>query len=1170
MLWLPRANCKGLSMLQNVTLEDKYELDEGRVFVSGTQALTRLLLSQKRADAAAGLKTAGFISGYRGSPLGGLDMALWRARKQMKAHDIVFQPGVNEELAATAVYGSQQLEFFQRPKFDGVFGAWYGKGPGVDRAGDALKHGNLAGASRHGGVVVFAGDDHGAKSSTTAHQSEQALAAALIPVLYPANVEEFLAFGAFGFALSRFTGLWAGFKCVNDTADATMSARLDTVPRTFRIPNDVDIPPEGLNLLVGESQLGMERRTVGFRLPAAQAFARTNGFDRVIFNAPAGGLAIITAGKAYLDVREALAAAQIDEPRARKLGIRLLKLGLTWPLDGETVRAFADGCREVLVVEEKRAFIESQVKDALFHLRADRRPTVSGKTTPEGAPLLPGFGELSPGSILAAIADRLEAHDLLDEPARVRIAEARSRRNGVVAAPLTEHARAPFFCSGCPHNTSTVVPEGSVGLSGIGCHVMAALMPHRKHAWPVQMGGEGANWIGAAPFTETPHVFQNLGDGTYFHSGVLAIRAAIAAGVNITYKLLYNDAVAMTGGQPVEGTLTTLQIAHELKAEGAARVLIVADDPGRYEPVKAQLGDITLDGRERLDAIQKELREVPGVTVIIYDQVCAAEKRRRRKRGEFPDPPQRVFINDLVCEGCGDCGVKSNCVSVQPLETEFGRKRRIDQSSCNKDFSCVKGFCPSFVTVEGGKPRARAPVAGGVAVPALPEPLQASGAASILITGIGGTGVITVGAVLGMAAHLEGKGCSIVDMTGLSQKNGAVLSHLKIAPSVDAVYAARIDTAAADVLLACDMITAGGGEAAQMLRPGVTAGVVNSNVTPTAAFTVQRTINFNEAQTARKLQEVLDPSRAVFVPATALAERLLGDSIAANMMIVGAACQLGLLPVSRAAIEEAVRLNGVSVEQTLLAFALGRWGAVDPQAVAALAAPTPGLTARGSLALSGPLDELIERRVEFLIGYQNPAYAESYRAFVARVRNAEQAVSPGSEALTAAVARNLFKLMAYKDEYEVARLYTNGEFAEKLKAQFDGDLKLTFHLSPPMVAPKDPDSGRPRKMTFGPWMLTGFKILAGLKGLRGTPLDPFGRTAERRMERGLIQTYRADIEHAMDVLDAGNIHIAVKVAELPAEIYGFGYIKEARVAEAARMRTDLLANLTAPQTIAAE
>ncbi len=1157
-------------MLQNLTLEDKYELQEGRVFVSGTQALTRVLLAQQRADAAAGLNTAGFISGYRGSPLGGLDMALWRARRQLAAHGVVFQPGVNEELAATAVYGSQQLDFFEGAKHDGVFAAWYGKGPGVDRAGDALKHGNLAGAHRNGGVLVFAGDDHAAKSSTTAHQSEQALAAALIPVLYPANVEEFLAFGAFGYALSRFTGLWAGFKCVNDTADATMSARLDTVPRGFHRPNDVALPPEGLNILVGESQLSMERRTVQFRLPAAQAFARANNFDRVIFEAPAGGIGIVTAGKAYLDVREALAALGVDERRARKLGVAVLKLGLTWPADGETIRRFAEGRREILVIEEKRAFIEPQVKEALYHLSADRRPRVSGKATPEGAPLLPGFGELSAGSVLNAMADRLEAHDLVDDELRARITAVRARRAQVITAPMTEHARAPFFCSGCPHNTSTVVPEGSVGLSGIGCHVMAALMPHRKHAWPVQMGGEGANWIGAAPFTRTQHVFQNLGDGTYFHSGVLAVRAAIAAGVNITYKLLYNDAVAMTGGQPVEGTLTPLQIAAELQAEGAARVLIIADDPSRYDTLKAQLGEIPLYGRERLDAIQKELREVRGVTVIIYDQVCAAEKRRRRKRGEFPDPPRRVFVNDLVCEGCGDCGVKSNCVSVQPLETEFGRKRKIDQSSCNKDFSCIQGFCPSFVTVEGGKPRARTPVSGGVNIPDLPEPSQVEGSSSILITGIGGTGVITVGAVLGMAAHLEGKGCSIVDMTGLSQKNGAVMSHLKIAPSVDEVYAARVDVASADLLLACDMITAGGGEAAQMLQPGLTAGVVNSDVTPTAAFTFTRTVNFNEAQTARKLREVLDPAHSAFLPATALAERLLGDSIATNMMILGAACQLGLLPVARASIEEAIRLNGVSVEQTQLAFSLGRWAAVDPDALARLAAPAPATQATGSLALSGSLDELVERRVEFLSAYQNRAYAEAYRAFVGRVQRAEAAVSSGGAALTTAVARNLFKLMAYKDEYEVARLYADRTFAEKLKAQFDGDLKLTFHLSPPVIAPRDPDSGRPRKLAFGPWMMTAFKVLARLKGLRGTPFDPFGLTEERRMERELISTYRTDIERAIEQLTPESLAVAVKLAELPAEIYGYGHIKAARVAETQQARADLLAALTTAYSIAAE
>lgn len=1158
-------------MLQNVTLEDKYELDEGRVFVSGTQALTRVLLAQRRADLNAGLNTAGFISGYRGSPLGGLDMALWRARKHLKTHEIVFQPGVNEELAATSVYGSQQLGFFEGAKFDGVFGAWYGKGPGVDRAGDALKHGNLAGAARHGGVLVFAGDDHAAKSSTTAHQSEQALAAALIPVLYPATVEEFLSFGAFGYALSRYSGLWVGFKCVNDTADATMSARLETVPKAFRSPNGVEIPPEGLNILLGESQLSMERRTVQFRLPAAQAFVRANGLDRVIFDAPAGGLGIITAGKAYLDVREALAAAGVNARRAQSLGLRVLKLGLTWPVDGEVVRSFAEGCREILVIEEKRAFIEPQVKDALYHLPADRRPVVSGKANPDGAPLLPSFGELSSTPILDALMARLEALGLMTEAARADFSAAKDRRRDAVATPITEHARAPFFCSGCPHNTSTVVPEGSVGLSGIGCHAMAAFMPHRKHVWPVQMGGEGANWIGAAPFSETRHVFQNLGDGTYFHSGVLAIRAAVAAGVNITYKLLYNDAVAMTGGQPVEGSLTPLQIAQELKAEGVSRLVIVADDPARYAGLTTQLGDTELFPRERLDAVQKDLRDVPGVTVIIYDQVCAAEKRRRRKRGEFPDPPQRVFINDLVCEGCGDCGAKSNCVSVQPLETEFGRKRKIDQSSCNKDFSCLNGFCPSFVTVEGAKPRARTASAQGVKLPALPEPPRAPERASVLITGIGGTGVITVGAVLGMAAHLEGKGSSIMDMTGLSQKNGAVLSHLKIAPKVDEVYSARVDTGSADVLLACDLITAGGADAVQMLHPGVTVGLVNSDVTPTAAFTFQRTIDFQEAQTARKLRGLLKPDASAFLPATAMAERLLGDSIAANMMMVGAACQLGLLPVSRAAIEEAVRLNGVAVDQNLLAFGLGRWAMVSPAEVAALLGGASGAEEKvGSLALSNSLDELIARRVQFLTDYQSRSYAEGYRQLVSRVRLAEHAVDPESDQLTKAVARGLFKLMSYKDEYEVARLFTNGEFTEKLRAQFDGELKLTFHLSPPILAGRDPDTGRPRKMRFGPWMLTAFRILSALKGLRGTPLDPFGHTAERRMERRLIETYRSDLELVLRTLRRDKLELAVKIASLPEEIYGYGHIKAARVTEAERLRTDLLQQLSEAPLVAAE
>ena len=1157
-------------MSETLTLDDKYLLDEGRAYVSGPQALTRILLAQKRADRAAGLNTAGFISGYRGSPLGGLDMALWRARTHLKSHDIVFQPGVNEELAATAIYGTQQLNFFPGPRFDGVFSAWYGKGPGVDRAGDALKHGNLAGTSAHGGVLVFAGDDHTAKSSTVAHWSELGLISAHLPVLYPANVEEMLAFGAFGYALSRFSGMWIGFKIINETGDGTMSARLERVPRSFRTPNDVDLPPQGLHIIQGESQLDMERRTIGYRLPAAQAFGRANGIDRVIFEAPSGGLGIIAAGKSYLDVREALAAIGVDERRAQALGIRLLKLGMTWPVDAATVRTFAEGCREVVVVEEKGAFIEPQVKDALYHLPADRRPDVSGKATPEGAPLQSSYGELTPHTILGVLAARLKAHGLGDQELRSRIAEAQTRQGAALASPLSETARAPYFCSGCPHNTSTHLPAGSIGLSGIGCHTMAHWRPQDTHLWPTQMGGEGANWIGAAPFSDTKHVFQNIGDGTYFHSGMLAIRAAIASGVSITYKLLYNDAVAMTGGQPVEGSLHPLQIAQELKAEGAARVVIVADDADRYAQSTAELAGVPVYGRERLDAVQRELRDVPGVTVIIYDQVCAAEKRRRRKRGEFPDPPQRVFVNDLVCEGCGDCSAKSNCVSVQPLETEFGRKRKIDQSSCNKDFSCLNGFCPSFVTVEGAKPRARAPSAAGLAIPTLPEPVQAKGAASILITGVGGTGVVTVGAVLGMAAHLDRLGCSIMDMTGLSQKNGAVLSHLKIAASADDLHAARIADAACDVLLACDMVTAGSGEAAQMLKPGVTAGIVNSDVTPTPAFVFQRAIDFGEARTARKVRAALDPERTSFFPATHLAETVMGDSIAANMMVVGAAWQLGLLPVSRQAIQEAVRLNGVSVEQNLTAFAIGRWAMVDPEAVAALAEPEPAAgDAKGSLAISETLDEVIARRVEFLAGYQNRAYAQGYAAFVERVRDAERRVS-GGEALSDAVARNLFKLMAYKDEYEVARLYADGAFAQKLKSQFDGELKLTFHLSPPILARKDPDTGRPRKMSFGPWMLKAFAVLARLKGLRGTPFDPFGRTHERRMERWLVATYRADIDEALAALSTENLAAVVQLAKLPAEIYGYGYIKAARVAETEPVRLELKNAIAGAKAVAAE
>ncbi len=1145
-------------MLRNVTLEDKFQLEQGRVMISGTQALTRVLIDQRRSDVSRGLRTAGFVSGYRGSPLGSIDASLWAAQKQLDAHGIIFRPGVNEELAATAIYGTQQVGFFAGARHDGVFAAWYGKGPGVDRAGDALKHGNLAGTSAAGGVLIYAGDDHAAKSSTTAHQSEQALLAALIPVLYPASIADILEYGSFGFALSRYSGLWTGFKCVNDTADAT--AIVDTVHpgRTWALPEDFELPLEGLNIIKGESQLSMERRTVDFRLPAAQAFIRRNRLDRVLRDSPRRSLGIVTAGKAALDVVQALNALGLDERRCETLGIRLLKLAMTWPVEPITLREFCAGHRQVLVVEEKRAFIEPQVATILFHEPADRRPELIGKTDATGRPLLSQVNELNPPLIQESVMRVLEALELVDDPLRARSAEL-SQRMRDISGPATEFGRMPFFCSGCPHNSSTKVPEGSVALSGIGCHVMATFMPHRPHMWPVQMGGEGANWIGISPFTDEDHVFQNLGDGTYFHSGFLAVRGSIAAGVSITYKLLYNDAVAMTGGQPVEGQLAPWQIAAELLQEGAKKVVIVADDVGRYEGAPLPPG-VAVRPREELEPVQRELRDTQGVTILIYDQVCAAEKRRRGKRAAQPAPFKRAFINDLVCEACGDCSVKSNCVSVQPLETEFGRKRVIDQSSCNTDYSCVEGFCPSFVTVTGGSlAKRKAGPALDLSEVTLPEPPPAAkGDRAVLIVGIGGTGVVTIGAILCMAANLEGKAGSVIDQTGLSQKNGAVASHLRIVSDPIRLAAARIARGEADLILGCDMITAGGAEAMSLLRPGATAGIVNQSLTATAAFTIDNSIDFQGRRILERLKAVLEPQCSLFIDATEATARLLGDTIGTNMFVVGCALQRGLLPVSLDAVKKAIALNGIAVDFNLQALRLGRLAVADPTGFDALLGGSEQAEAEVSTHLSSSVEELVERRAAFLRDYQDEAYARRYEEHVATVRAAEARGMPSSTALTEAVARNLFKLMAYKDEYEVARLYTSGEFETKLKAQFVGDYRLSFHLAPPLLARRDSVSGHPRKMAFGPYMLPLFRLLAKARKLRGTPLDPFGYTAERRTERQLVEDYVRLLPDIVEELEPANHERAVKLASYPDKIRGYGHIKKRNLATAMGEREQLL------------
>jgi indolepyruvate ferredoxin oxidoreductase len=1150
--------------LRAVTLDDKYVLDRGRVYLTGTQALVRLPMMQRQRDVAAGLNTGCFISGYRGSPLGGLDQALWSARRFIEKNHIRFQPAINEELGATAVWGSQQLGLFSGTKYDGVFAMWYAKGPGVDRSGDALKHGNAAGSAPHGGVLLLAGDDHTCKSSTLAHQSEYAFMDACIPVLNPSGVQEILDLGLYGWAMSRYSGCWIAFKTIAETVDS--SASVDIAPERTGIvlPEDFEMPPGGLNIRWPDQPLEQEFRLHKYKLYAALAFARANRLDRIVIDSPSPRFGIVTTGKSYLDVRQALDDLGIDEAHAAEIGIRLYKVAMSWPLEREGIRHFAEGLDEILVVEEKRAVIENQFKEQLYNWREDVRPRVIGKFDENRNWILPSNGELTPAQIARVIAQRIARFYTSPRIAeRLAFLEAKERQLGGNVVPF---ARTPYFCSGCPHNTSTKVPEGSRALAGIGCHYLAQFMD-RSTATFTQMGGEGVPWIGQAPFTETPHVFANLGDGTYTHSGVLAIRAAVAAKVNITYKLLFNDAVAMTGGQPIDGGLTVPVLTRQLAAEGVGPIIVVTDEPDKYPPGIDFAGGVSVRHRDDLDMVQRELREIPGVSAIVYDQTCAAEKRRRRKRGRFPDPAKRVFINDLVCEGCGDCSNTSNCLSVVPVETEFGRKRAIDQSSCNKDYSCVEGFCPSFVTVHGGGlKKGRAGDLGEEGLPALPEPGHPAldEPYGILVTGVGGTGVVTIAALLGMAAHLEGKGCTILDMTGLAQKGGAVYSHVRIAGRPEEIHAVRLAAGGARLLLGCDLVVSASADALSKLQLGLSRAIVNSHETITGDFTRNPDLVFPTGALERSIAEATGPENAEFLDATRLATGLFGDSIASNLFMLGYAYQRGLVPLSAEAIERAIELNGVAVEFNRNAFRWGRRAAADPALVETRATPRAAIPA--SHRISETLDEVIDRRTAFLTDYQDAAYAARYAARVNRVRDAEAQCTPGSTALTGAVGRSLFKLMAYKDEYEVARLYTESDFLKRVADQFDGPYKLRFHLAPPILGDRDPQTGRLRKREFGPWMLGVFRLLAKLRRLRGTPFDIFARSAERRTERRLIGDYEAVLDAILSCLTPANYPHAVELASLPLEIRGFGHIKEASIARAKTKEAKLLDQLRAPAT----
>jgi indolepyruvate ferredoxin oxidoreductase len=1157
--------------LNAISLDDKYALDKGRIYLSGIQALVRLPMLQQERDRRAGLNTAGFISGYRGSPLGGLDQALWKANKHLKDHNVVFQPGVNEDLAATAVWGSQQVNLYPTASYDGVFGMWYGKGPGVDRSMDVLKHANSAGSSKHGGVLVIAGDDHAAKSSSVAHQSEHVLKAAGIPVLYPSNVQEYLDFGLHGWAMSRYSGLWVAMKCVTDVVESTASVEVDPERVNIVLPEGFAMPEGGLNIRWPDPPLAQEARLFDYKWYAALAYVRANKLDRIVIDSPKARFGIMTGGKAYLDVRQALTDLGLDDNTCSRIGIRVYKVGCVWPLEAQGAREFATGLDEILVVEEKRQILEYALKEELYNWREDVRPRVYGKfderdneggewAVPRGNWLLPAHYELSPAIIAKAIAKRLEKAELPDDvrariAARMAVIEGKERE---AKKPRVTADRKPWFCSGCPHNTSTRVPEGSRALAGIGCHYMVMWMDRNTDTFS-QMGGEGVGWIGQMPFSKDKHVFVNLGDGTYFHSGLLAVRAAIAAKVNITYKILYNDAVAMTGGQPVDGVLTVPQIAHQLAAEGANKIVIVSDEPEKYLAAIALPAGVTVHHRDELDKIQLELRDTAGTTILIYDQTCATEKRRRRKRGSYPDPARRAFINDAVCEGCGDCSVKSNCLSVEPLQTPLGTKRQINQSSCNKDFSCVNGFCPSFVTAEGAqvkKPRALAGKAGVdfsmLPQPALPDIRRPYG---ILVTGVGGTGVVTIGNLLGMAAHIEHKGVTVLDMTGLAQKGGAVMSHVQIAASPEQIHATRIATGEADLIIGCDALVSASSEVMSKTQHGVTRAVINSANNPTAEFIHNPKWTFPGASTENDLRANIG-EQCEFIDSQAAAVKLLGDAIYANPLVLGYAWQKGWVPLSHDALMRAIELNGVAVDKNRQAFEWGRYLAHHGAAELGRLIGADQAVAQGG-PLPETLDGLIRRRVELLITYQNAAYAQQYEDAVDRVRIAEQRIASGGRLeLTEAVARNLAKLMAYKDEYEVARLYADPAFLDKLRAQFEGepgqDYQLQFHLAPPLLAKRD-EQGRLIKRKFGPWLLPAFRLLAKLKGLRGSAWDLFGYSAERRSERQLIRDYLSLVDTLCSSIRPENLALALELAKLPDDIRGFGHVKE-RNLEAARQR----------------
>ena len=1120
--------------LDNYELLDRYRRESGRVFLTGTQALVRIPLMQRTMDRAAGLNTAGFISGYRGSPLGAYDQELWRAKNFLEENNIEFLPAVNEDLAATAVLGAQQVETDPYKTLDGVFGIWYGKGPGVDRAGDALKHGNAYGSSPRGGVLVVAGDDHGCVSSSMPHQSDVAFLTFVMPHLNPASVAEYLEFGLYGIALSRFSGMWVGFKAISETVESAMSVDLPPYPQ-FVIP-EFDTPPGGLHYRWPDFPGPQIEERLEAKKAATLAFAAANPIDRKIFDIPSARYGIVTTGKGHLDLMEALRLLGIDRSEAKHIGLDVYKVGMVWPLEQGGALEFVQGKHEVLVIEEKRGIIESQFKEYFYDYPGRKPKRMVGKEDENGERLVPWVGELSPVQLAHIVARRLDAEFLgLNLTARAD----KLIIDGSNVIEVEGATRIPYFCSGCPHNTSTRLPEGSSALAGIGCHFMANWMG-RETEGLIQMGGEGVNWITRSKFNGNRHIFQNLGDGTFYHSGSMAIRQAVAAGTNITFKILFNDAVAMTGGQPVDGPISVPAIAHSVRAEGIERIALVSDEPEQFN-VRDYPRGTTISHRRELDALQRELREISGVSVLVYAQTCATEKRRRRKRGLLEDPKKFVVINDLVCEGCGDCSVESNCLSVVPRETPFGRKRQIDQNNCNKDFSCVNGFCPSFVTVEGGALKRREGSGSKDELQHLTESLPQPELAAIedcydlLVTGVGGTGVVTVGQLITMAAHLEGKGASVLDFMGFAQKFGPVLSYIRVAEEPDDINQVRIEPARADALIGCDLVVSSSPKASQTYQRGHTRALLNTAEMATGDFVKFRDANLRASDRIAAIRRVVGNDNLSTLDANATAEKIMGNTIYANVLLLGCAWQRGLVPVSLEALLRAIELNAVEVEKNKQAFAWGRIAAVDPDRIARML--------DDNAANDETLDDLVARRAEFLVGYQDQALADRYLSLVQRVRDADG----GDDDLAEAVAKSYFKLLSYKDEYEVARLHTQTGFLESVRKDFGGNVRLRFHMAPPIFNRKKDARGRPRKKEFGGWIVPAFRLLAGMRRFRGTWLDVFGITAERRMERALIVEFETLLENSLPNLNSENIDRLRENVALYMDIRGYGPVKEQAV-----------------------